>query len=111
MCHVILLCTSLVVIQHTLYNLHLPLVRTTLQPTQQAEDAERAQPPFPVTCRAIVAAVIDVGVEDEDRRRTYKADAEECLKRGSAETARAIYAHALQLFPGKKGLWRCVVGL
>ena len=54
-----------------------------------------------------MAAVIDVGVEDEDRRRTYKADADECLKRGSAETARAIYAHALQLFPGKKGLWRC----
>lgn len=55
-----------------------------------------------------MTAVIDVGVEDEDRRRTYKADAEECLKRGSAETARTIYAHALQLFPGKKGLWRYV---
>lgn len=48
---------------------------------------------------------IGTGVEDEDRKRTWKADAEECRKRGSVETARAIYAHAIGVFPGKKGLW------
>jgi pre-mRNA-processing factor 6 len=36
---------------------------------------------------------------------TWKADAEDCRKRGSVETARAIYAHAITVFPGKKGLW------
>lgn len=28
------------------------------------------------------------------------------MRRGSAETARAIYAHALSVFPGKKSIWR-----
>ena len=32
--------------------------------------------------------------------------AEECQRRGSAETARAIFAHALSVFPGKKSIWR-----
>lgn len=32
--------------------------------------------------------------------------AEECMRRGSIETARAIYAHALSVFPGKKSIWR-----
>lgn len=28
------------------------------------------------------------------------------MRRGSVETARAIYAHALSVFPGKKSIWR-----
>ncbi|EFH43070.1 hypothetical protein ARALYDRAFT_912309 [Arabidopsis lyrata subsp. lyrata] len=32
-------------------------------------------------------------VDEEDRKKTWVADAEECKKRGSIETARAIYAH------------------
>ena len=31
---------------------------------------------------------------------------QECQKRGRIETARAIYAQALAVFPGKKGIWR-----
>lgn len=30
---------------------------------------------------------------------------QECLKKGKVETARAIYSHALQVFPGKKSVW------
>ena len=59
-----------------------------------------------VTSVAIVKAVVAIGVEEEDRKRTWMADAEEAMKRGSVETARAIYAHALSLFPGKKSIWR-----
>jgi pre-mRNA-processing factor 6 len=35
-----------------------------------------------VTCRALVRAVIALGVEEEDRKRTWMGDADECLKRG-----------------------------
>ncbi|CAL9228663.1 unnamed protein product [Arabidopsis halleri] len=41
--------------------------------------------------------IIGFEVDEEDRKRTWVADAEECKKRGSIETARAIYAHALTL--------------
>lgn len=58
------------------------------------------------TCLACVQAVIDLGIEEEDRKRTWMADADEAIKRGSVETARAIYAHALSVFPGKKSIWR-----
>ncbi len=58
------------------------------------------------TCQACVKAVIDLGIEEEDRKRTWIADADEAIKRGSVETARAIYSHALYVFPGKKSIWR-----
>lgn len=58
------------------------------------------------TCLACVKAVIDLGIEEEDRKRTWMADADEAIKRGSVETARAIYGHALSVFPGKKSIWR-----
>ncbi len=73
---------------------------------KEAEIAEKADPPSIATCRAIVKATIGEGVEEEDKKRTWKADAEECMKRESAETARAIYAHALDSgFSHKKGMW------
>ncbi|KAK9825509.1 hypothetical protein WJX74_002649 [Apatococcus lobatus] len=73
---------------------------------KEAEGAERSQPPLVATCHAIVAAVIGLGIEDMDRKRTWVADAEEMQKRGSIETARAILAHARDTFKTKKGLWR-----
>ena len=72
---------------------------------KEAEAAERSDPPASAVCREIVRVTVGVAVEDEDRKRTWKADAEECRKRGSVETARAIYAHATAVFPGAKGLW------
>ena len=71
-----------------------------------AETAEKSDPPMVSTCRAIVAQVVGYDVEEEDRKRTWIADAEECVKNGSIETARAIYAHAVEAFPTRKGVWR-----
>ena len=49
---------------------------------QEAEAAERSDPPMLATCRALVGVAVALGVEAEDRSRTWKADAEEALKRG-----------------------------
>ena len=79
--------------------------------TQEAEASERGAEPMLATCRAIVETVIGVGVEAADRKRTWKGDAADCLRRGSVETARAIYAHALAAFPGKKSIWKAAAHL
>ncbi|TXG67669.1 hypothetical protein EZV62_008944 [Acer yangbiense] len=70
---------------------------------KEAEAAEKAG--FVVTCQAIISNTIGIGVEEEDRKRTWVADAEECKKRTSIETARAIYAHAFTVFLTKKSIW------
>lgn len=82
------------------------VVSTFLSLVQEAEAAERSQPPMIATCQACVKAVIERGIEQEDRKRTWMADADEAIKRGSIETARTIYQHALATFPGKKSIWR-----
>ncbi len=78
---------------------------------KEAEASERSVPPMTGTCRAIVKAVVGLGVDDEDRKRTWMADAEECIRRGSIETARAIYGVALAAFPGKASVWRAAAQL
>jgi len=70
---------------------------------KEAEAAEQAA--APLTCAAIVRHTIGLGVEPEDRRRTWLDDADACLARSSVETARAVFAHALALFPTKKVIW------
>ena len=70
---------------------------------QEAEAAEKAD--AKITCGAIIRNTIGIGVEDEDRKRTWLDDAEGCLSRSSIESARAIFAHALAEFPGKKSIW------
>jgi pre-mRNA-processing factor 6 len=55
-----------------------------------------------------VKSTIHLGVDEEDRKNTWMDDAEACLSRQprpAVETARAVYAHALSVFPGKKSLW------
>ena len=64
-----------------------------------------ADPPSLATCREMVRVTISAGVEEIDQKRTFKADAEECARRGSLHTARAIYAVACERFPGKKSVW------
>eukprot|EP01122_Echinamoeba_exundans_P012326 TRINITY_DN5114_c0_g1_i1.p1 TRINITY_DN5114_c0_g1~~TRINITY_DN5114_c0_g1_i1.p1 ORF type:complete len:916 (+),score=220.62 TRINITY_DN5114_c0_g1_i1:318-2750(+) len=59
----------------------------------------------PVVCQAIVHEAISLGVEEIDRKKTWKEDAKQCLARGSVATARAIYAEATEAFPGKPGFW------
>eukprot|EP00897_Mesotaenium_endlicherianum_P009105 jgi/Mesen1/8222/ME000442S07492 len=48
---------------------------------REAEAAERAG--SVATCQALVEHTAGVGVEEEDRKRTWMADADECRKRGS----------------------------
>jgi len=47
---------------------------------------------------------IGIGVDDEDRKRTWVAHAEECKKHGLIEIACAIY-HMLTVFLTKKSIW------
>jgi len=46
-----------------------------------------------------------------ERKETWQRDAEECLRRGSVETARAILAHTLATFPTSRGTWRAAAAL
>jgi pre-mRNA-processing factor 6 len=64
-----------------------------------------------LTCAAIVRNSLWRGVEADDRKRTWMDDASSCLVRSSVETARAVYAHALGVFPTKKGLWKAACDL
>jgi pre-mRNA-processing factor 6 len=76
---------------------------------KEAENAERNGAVG--TCQAIIKETIAIGVEDEDRKRTWMDDAEARMANGCLETARAIYAHALTVFPNKKSLWLRVAHL
>ena len=76
-----------------------------------AEDCERALPPALHVCAHMVRQTIGMGVDHEDSKQTWVADAEDCLERGSVHTARSVLAHALIVFPSKKGLWRRAVML
>jgi pre-mRNA-processing factor 6 len=58
------------------------------------------------TCRSIVKNVMTIGVEVADRKHTWIEDATQAANTKHIETARAIYAYALNEFPQKKGLWR-----
>jgi pre-mRNA-processing factor 6 len=49
--------------------------------------------------------VVGHGVEEEDRKDTWLEDAEQCTQQGAHECARAVYAHALSIFPNKKSIW------
>jgi len=78
---------------------------------QEAESCEGAG--ASVTCAALISATLGLGVEDEDRTDTWVADAEACLARSPprVETARAVLAHALGVFPSDCILWSTRVAL
>jgi len=79
---------------------------------REAEAAERAAPrPMVATCAALVDAVADLGVELEDRRRTWAADADEAAARGSVHTARALHARLAAAFPSQPSVWRAAANL
>ncbi|KAF8059986.1 STA1 [Scenedesmus sp. PABB004] len=78
---------------------------------REAEAAERATPACIATCKAIVAEVVGIGVEEEDRRRTWMGDAEEAARRGSIETARSVYGALLAAYPSKPSVWRAAAAL
>lgn len=70
---------------------------------KHGEEAERAG--ATATATALVKAVVDAGVEEVDRRRTWVADAEALEGRGSLLCARAVYARALADYPSSVTLW------
>ena len=59
----------------------------------------------PATAQAIIKAVINSGVEEEDRKHIWMTDADDCIQNGSIHCARAIYAYALEEFKNKKSIW------
>jgi pre-mRNA-processing factor 6 len=73
---------------------------------QEAVESERSGAVF--TCRAIIRNTIHIGVEAEDRKKTWMDDAETCLTYvpPAVETSRAILSYALEVFPTKKSIWQ-----
>ena len=76
---------------------------------KEAENAENAS--APCTSASIVKYTIGIGVDVEDRQRTWADDANNALKRGAVATSRAILAHSLATFPTKRSLWLSAVEL
>ncbi|VDN50508.1 unnamed protein product [Dracunculus medinensis] len=70
---------------------------------KDAVDAEKAN--CKLTSQAIISHVLGVGVEEEDRKHTWLEDAESFVARDAFECARAVYAHALLVYPNKKSIW------
>jgi pre-mRNA-processing factor 6 len=61
-----------------------------------------------LTCQAIIRNTIHLGVEAEDRKKTWMDDVEQCLsyQPPAVQTARAILTYALEIFPNKKSIWQ-----
>ena len=57
------------------------------------------------TCQAIIRNVIGIGVEEEDAIDNWTEDTQKCVEQEAYECARAIYAHALTVYPANKDLW------
>lgn len=70
---------------------------------REAEDCERAS--SVLTAQAVIKAIIGYGVEEQDKKHTWLADADTCSNNSALECARAIYAVALAHFPKKKSIW------
>eukprot|EP00559_Dactyliosolen_fragilissimus_P005788 CAMPEP_0184858404 /NCGR_PEP_ID=MMETSP0580-20130426/3511_1 /TAXON_ID=1118495 /ORGANISM="Dactyliosolen fragilissimus" /LENGTH=942 /DNA_ID=CAMNT_0027354529 /DNA_START=81 /DNA_END=2905 /DNA_ORIENTATION=- len=79
---------------------------------QWLKDAESAEfSGAPLTAGAIVKFTLGMGVDFEDRQRTWSDDASGALSRRAVATARAILAHSLAAFPSKRSLWLQAVDL
>lgn len=57
------------------------------------------------TCGAVVRHVLQIGVEREDRKRTWIADADRAIEAKAVETAKAVYMYALAEIPFHEDLW------
>ncbi|CAI2352621.1 unnamed protein product [Caenorhabditis sp. 36 PRJEB53466] len=74
---------------------------------KDAIDAEQAK--CPLTCQSIIRNVIGLGVEDEDKKTTWLADAEAFEKEQAFICARAVFAVALQEMPRKRDVWDAAI--
>ncbi|KAI0016510.1 pre-mRNA splicing factor [Xylariomycetidae sp. FL0641] len=65
-----------------------------------------------ITCTGIIRETLGYGLdEDDDRKDTWLDDARGSINRGMYETARAIYAYALRVFPTSKTIWLAAADL
>ncbi|TGJ82228.1 hypothetical protein E0Z10_g6538 [Xylaria hypoxylon] len=65
-----------------------------------------------ITCGAIIRETLGYGLdEDDDRKESWLEDARGSVDRGMYETARAIYAYALRVFPTSKTIWLAAADL
>ena len=65
-----------------------------------------------LTCSAIVRETLGWELdEDDDRKDIWMEDAKTSIGRGRYETARAIYAYALRVFPTRKSVWLAAADL
>lgn len=59
-----------------------------------------------LTCAAIIRETLGWGLDEEDdRKKIWMEDARGSMTRGKYETARAIYAYALRIFPNENDIW------
>jgi pre-mRNA-processing factor 6 len=71
----------------------------------EAEKAEIEN--YILTAGALIRETLGYGIdEDDDRKSLFLSDAQASISRGKYETARAIYAYALRIFPTSEKLWR-----
>lgn len=74
---------------------------------KEAQDAEWAG--ALLTCKFLIRNTIGLGIDEEDRLRTWMDDADSCLtlvnSAPAVHTARAIYDYSIEAFPTKKSLW------
>jgi pre-mRNA-processing factor 6 len=65
-----------------------------------------------LTCGAIIRETLGWTLdEDDDRKDVWMDDAKASIGRGRYETARAIYAYALRVFPTRKSIWLAAADL
>ena len=77
------------------------------------EQAEKCETEGAIlTCGAIIRETLGWSLdEDDDRKEIFKDDAKASIGRDKFETARAIYAYALRVFPTSRSLWLAAADL
>jgi pre-mRNA-processing factor 6 len=91
------------------------LVREGAMPKREdwIEEAEKCEREGAVlTCAAIIRETLGWTLEeDDDRKQIWKDDAKASIGRSMYETARAVYAYALRVFPTSTSLWLAAADL
>ncbi|ETN39647.1 uncharacterized protein HMPREF1541_05873 [Cyphellophora europaea CBS 101466] len=91
------------------------LVRESAMPKREEwiTEAEKCEEEGAViTCSNIIRETLGWTLEeDDDRKEIWKDDAKASIGRGKYETARAIYAYALRVFPTSISLWLAAADL
>lgn len=69
----------------------------------EAENCEKNG--APLTCRAIINATIELGLEESEKKAIWMEDGRRCTHNGFYETARAIYSYLLKAYPQSDITW------